>query len=492
MLRREFLRRGLAAGILLVRPHTARAATAAEPALARLAAGLRGRLIVPADRGYDAARRLFNARFDPVFPLGMAYCEDSEDVLVCLQWARREHAAVAVRCGGHSAAGYSTTPGLVIDVSRMNRIAGDAGRRQAVIEAGATLGAVYPALLGRGLTIPGGTCPGVGIGGLTLGGGIGYLTNLLGTASDNLLSLEMVTAGGEILECDESRNADLFWAARGGGGGNFGVATRFTFRARPVQRASYARHVWDLRDARAVVDAWQRWAPDIDARLTSTCEATATARPGPESAVTVTTLFDGPQAELSRRLEPFLHTARARPRRQLLSEGPYGDAVRFWLAREAPASQRATVKNKTDFITEPLPAKAIDILARWLVARGANGALASAGSVWMQALGGRYRHFAKDATAYVHRDARVLVQYSTHWAAGGIPATAQEHFRWINGFYAAMRPYASGEAYQNFMDPDLPNWPRAYYGSNLERLSRIKRDRDPDNVFHFEQSIPEA
>lgn len=498
MRRREFLRRtahaalaltGLAALDHLAGSPFAAAAPTSTRALRRLASDLKGRLVVPASPDYEAARRLFNTRFDGVRPLAIAYCRDAADVSVCLRWSAREHVQIAVRNGGHSAGGYSTTRGLVIDVSQMNHVSVDAGGR-AVLGAGSLLGRIYPTLLRLGLTIPAGTCPGVGISGLALGGGVGYLTNLLGTTSDNLVAVDLVTAEGRPVRCDEAHHADLFWACRGGGGGNFGVATALTFRAHRVDEAAYAVFDWDLADARAVLDAWQRWAPDSDDRLTSTCEASAAAgSPRQQATLTVSVQFTGPQRMLSTLLQPFLRDAGARPLRRTIRAASYEDVVRFWLSREAPGTQRATVKNKTHFITGLLPREGIERLVGALEARRKSGLLTTPGGFWMQALGGRYGRIAPEATAFVHRKARLLIQYLAKWESKAPAVTVDENLRWVNGFYRAMDPFASG-AYQNFMDPDLTDWATAYYGANLPRLSRIKRSVDPGNRFRFRQSVP--
>jgi FAD/FMN-containing dehydrogenase len=502
MLRREFLRRSLAAmlsagalaGLETLAAHAVagEATPASGRALRRLAAELSGPLIVPSSASYDAARRVFNTRFDRIFPAAIAYCTNAPDVQACLRWARRERVPIAVRNGGHSAAGYSTTHGLIIDVSRMNHVSADVAAGRVIIGAGALQGAIYPSLVRRGLTIPGGTCPGVGISGLTLGGGVGYLTNLLGTASDSLLGVDLVTAEGRLVRCDDRRLPALFWALRGAGGGNFGVVTALVFRPFPVHRATVAVLEWDLRDARRLVDAWQRWAMETGDRLSTTCEASthATASSAQAATITVSVQFAGSEGDLTRVLEPLIRATAARPRRRLVRDAPYAEVVAFWLSREAPASERATVKNKTHFANGPLPPDATDALVGALESRQAADMLTSPGGFWIQALGGRYARVGKETTAFVHRDARILIQYLTKWKPTDSNVVVRENLRWIDALYTAMRPFVSGGAYQNFMDPDLRTWPRAYYGANLERLVRIKRAVDPTNLFRFAQSIP--
>src|SRR5437016_6987719 len=198
---------------------------APPPHLHELRRGLAGDVLTPGSAGYDRARLLYSPRFDSIHPAAIVFCETVGDVVHTIRWARRYRVHLVARSGGHSYAGYSTTTGVVLDVSRLNRVRVE-GRR-AVVGAGALLVDVYSALAAHGLMIPAGTGPSVGIAGLTLGGGHGYAVRKLGLACDALLGLTIVTAAGEVLRCDERRHADLFWACRGGGGGNFGVVTSF-------------------------------------------------------------------------------------------------------------------------------------------------------------------------------------------------------------------------------------------------------------------------
>ncbi|HEY7415084.1 MAG TPA: FAD-dependent oxidoreductase, partial [Ktedonobacteraceae bacterium] len=188
-----------------------------------LAKSLQGMLVRPDSPQYMTAQQLFDPRYDNVQPQAIAYCSSPEDVQNCLALVRRFNLPFAPRCGGHSYVGYSTSKGLIIDVTKMNTVNVNTGNTTATIGAGTRLIDVYAALTQQGLILPAGSCPSVGIAGLTLGGGAGVLDRKFGLTCDNMLSAQVVTADGRILTCDASHNSDLFWALRGGGGGNFGV-----------------------------------------------------------------------------------------------------------------------------------------------------------------------------------------------------------------------------------------------------------------------------
>jgi FAD/FMN-containing dehydrogenase len=226
--------------------------------------------------GYDAARLLYSPRFDGTLPLAVVYCQSATDVSRTILWARQNNVRIAARSGGHSYAGYSTTPGVVIDVSRLASITVNAASGTAGIGAGARLMDVYRDLAARGVTIPAGSCPSVGIAGLVLGGGVGFAGRKLGLTCDNLRSFTMVTADGVVRPCNPQRNPNLFWACRGGGGGNFGIATRFTFTTHPVNTVTTFRAVWSWSDAARIVDAWQRWGPNAPDELFSLLSVEAT------------------------------------------------------------------------------------------------------------------------------------------------------------------------------------------------------------------------
>ncbi len=409
----------------------------------------------------------------------------------------------ALRSGGHSYAGYSTTTGLLIDVTRMNAVT--VNQNTATIGAGARLIDVYSTLAQRGLALPAGSCPTVGIAGLTLGGGVGVLGRKFGLTCDNLLSAQVVLADGRILTCDASHYSDLYWALRGGGGGNFGVVTSFTFQAHPLQSLSLFTLDWQWKDAAAVLGAWQRWAPPAPDELWSNFLLLTTADKSTDPIVRVNGTYVGSVNQLNVLLGQLLNAAGAVPASRyvwsdtvlsamLYEAGCYNRSVNAChLPSQNPQGQlqRAMDVAKSDYVTKVLPAQGISALVNAIARRQASP-VPGGGGIGIDAYGGAINRVAANATAFVHRSALFSIQYTTAWPAGASQAVIAQNRAWLTNTWQAMRPYASGEAYQNYIDPDLANWLQAYYGANLARLQHIKATYDPGNLFHFAQSIPPA
>jgi Berberine and berberine like/FAD binding domain len=378
----------------------------------------------------------------------------------------------------------------VIDVSRLASITVNAAAGTVGIGAGARLMDVYRELAAHGLTIPAGSCPTVGIAGLALGGGVGFAGRKLGLTCDNIRSFTMVTADGVVRQCNPNRNPDLFWAGRGGGGGNFGIATRFTFTTHPVGSVTIYRAGFSWSDAPRVVDAWQRWAPTAPDELFSLLSVEAT--DSGATHVGSSGQFFGTAPQLQALLASFF-AAGATPNTLEISTMPYIDAMLLWAGCSSAMHcslgdgvGRSTFAAKSDYVNTPLSSSGIDTLLHAVEARAATPAR---GSVLLDAYGGAINRVPEAATAFVHRDAAFSLQYIAGWApASGDPA-ALAASSWLQSTYAAMRPHVSGFAYQNYIDRELPHWGLAYYGSNYARLRKVKRRYDPNNVFRFAQSI---
>lgn len=439
--------------------------------------GASGHVVTPGDPGYDQARQIWNAMYT-AGPAEIVYCRDAQDVSSALTRALDRGAPFRVRCGGHSYEGYSTLDGgAVIDVTDMSRVTVSDDRKTAVIGAGGRLIDIYSALSAEGFAIPGGTCPPVGISGLTQGGGLGMLVRAEGMLIDSLLAVEMVDARGRVLTADKGNHADLFWACRGGGGGNFGIATSFTFRLVPVEVATVFTVTWTWDDFEEAMGAWERWASVADERISMLFV------PLPESAGLVTVLgeFRGTADELTPLLEPISKVGQ--PTVASNEYTSYIDAVNQVAKLEGPQATATTtrVKGKTSFVSDPLGPEAIRTFKEWM-AQAPSGAAPT-----IYAMGGAIRRVRPDETAFVHRDARFLIAYQTNWDS---PDDDQTNLDWCEGIYEAMRPYVKGGAYVNIPDRNLSDYLNAYYGDNLARLVEVKRAYDPDDVFHFAQSIP--
>jgi FAD/FMN-containing dehydrogenase len=504
--RRELLVRGgrVTAGVGIVSQAgwIGLASGRSAPSLASLRAAVKGRVVGRCDRGYRVAREPFNARFDSVLPLAIVYCEDAADVAATIRWTREHGVVVVARNGGHSYGGYSTTRGVVADVSRLNALRVDARAGTARVGAGKLLIDLYAGLARHGRLVPGGTCPTVGITGLALGGGVGLSSRKFGLTCDNVLGLEMVTAAGKLVRCDERHHSDLLWASRGGGGGNFGIVTALHLRTHPVDRVSTYQLQWRWSDAAAVIDAWQRLAPHAPDELTAVCKLVSARPPGSRRPPVIESYgqYYGPRDELATLIEPLIGVAP--PTLRQVENVPFLQAALAWaLCKDATVVAcrtpnlnshgivpRTAFRNKSNYITEPLDSRAIETALTWME-RWPGSSDPIGGSLQLNADGGVVNRVAPAATAFVHRDDLFHAQFIGHWTPRDPPRVARSVQRWVRGFHTAMQPFTSSFAYQDYIDPELRDWRHAYYGTNYERLTRIKRRYDPDNVFHFAQSI---
>ena len=468
---------------------------------AALAQDLSGSLVRPGEAGYATAKELFDPRFDSLHPAGVAYCGNPHDVATCLAFVRKYGVQVTARSGGHSYAGWSSTNGLIVDVTRMAGVAVSGGT--ATVGAGTRLIDFYNGLAAHGRVVPGGSCPTVGIAGLTLGGGVGVVSHAYGLTSDNVQSLQIVTADGQLRTCNASTNPDLFWACRGGGGGNFGVVTSFTFTTHPAGQIVLFFLSWPWSQAAQVISAWQSWAPHAPDELWSNLHlAAAPGGSGPSIEVGGTYLggVSGAYAQLERLYaavgsdpsSPFLEST-TWLHAMLVEAGCAGLTVNeCHLPTQVPGGQlsRASEYAKSDFFTRPLTSQGIGTLLSGVESlQQVSGAPGGSGGIAFDALGGAVNRVAPGATAYVHRNALFQAQYTTNWPLGsGAAGVARQH-AWQRAFWQSMRPYASGQAYQNYIDPDLTSWRQAYYGANYARLASIKAAYDPDRVFTFPQAV---
>jgi len=460
---------------------------------------LDGTLVTPSSPSYPAAKLVYNLRFADVDPAAVAYCATASDVRRCISFAR-DHGITAVpRSGGHNYGGYSTGTGLVVDVSRMNSVATTPATMTAVIGAGAQLVDVYDRLSGAGMLLPGGSCPTVGIAGLTLGGGIGVVGRKYGLTSDNLLALDVVTADGELLTCDSDHHADLFWASRGGGGGNFAVATSFTFGLHPLPELALFTVNWPWDAAAEVLGKWQDWMATAPDELWSNCQLQSAGSGGLN--VRSNGVFVGRPQSLTTALQPLLRAGA--PSSQFVGPDSYlhamlveagcenlsvgqchlsGEDTGGTLARSSFAATSA-------YLTSALSGAGIDAAVQAVERLQATVPSVGGGLVF-DPYGGAINTVAPDATAFVHRHALCAVQSSTSWGPGADSSTVEAAQQWLAQTADAMAPFVSRSAYQNYIDPTLADWAEAYYGSNLPRLVAVKRRYDPDDFFHFAQSVP--
>jgi hypothetical protein len=469
-----------------------------------LAHDLSGPLVRPGESAYNVDRRLFDPRFDSLKPAGIAYCRSPRDVGTCLAFVRKYKIPVAARSGGHSYAGWSSNNGgLIVDVTRMNSL--HVSGSMVTVGTGTHLVDFYNGLAARGRMVPGGSCPTVGIAGLTLGGGVGVIARAHGLTSDMLESVQIVTANGSVLTASAGENSDLFWACRGGGGGNFGVATSFTFRTVGSSDIVLFFLSWPWSQAARVLAAWQSWAPHAPDALWSNLHLSAATGGGTPS-IQVGGTYLGSVGGAAHLLDQLYAKAGSHPSGYFLERTSYQHAMMVeagcaslsveacHLPTQTPGGKLGRVPqfSKSDYFTRPLSGTAIATLIRGVEkVRSVAGAPGGAGGVAFDALGGAVNRVAPNATAFVHRDALFGAQYTTNWTASagtGGAGPVRQH-AWLRSFWSSMRPYASGQAYQNYIDPDLTNWRQAYYGANYPRLASIKSKYDPTRLFAFPQAV---
>jgi FAD/FMN-containing dehydrogenase len=444
---------------------------------------LPGEVVLPGAPGYEAARRPAAPLLPDRRPLAVVRCATAGDVAEVIALARRHGLVCAPRSGGHCFGGRSSTEGIVIDVSPMRSVSvsGDA----ATVGAGARLGAIYGSLAEHALTVPAGCGPTVGIAGLTLGGGLGILGRSRGLTCDNLLSARVVLADGRTVDCDEHHDADLFWALRGAGGGQFGVVTSLTFRAGPAPPATSFRLTWRPADAARVIGAWQTWAPagpdELAASLLVTVDGDVERPP-------VVTLFgamldaESATAELLGELAAMVG---AEPLSAATRHLPFHDTKRYLAGDDSTLS--AYTFSKSGFFNRRLPDEAITALVDHFTGERVPG---QARELDFTPWGGAYNRVPVHATAFAHRDAMFLLKQSAAVDVHAPPGERTAAREWLAGSHASVRRWGTGGVYPNFPNPDLTDWPRAYHGDNYARLRRVKARYDPDGFFRFHQAIP--
>ena len=468
----------------------------AGPDWSGLAGQLRGRLLRQTSSGYATTARLYNPRFDTTArPTAIVAAATASDVAVAVRFAADARVPFAVRSGGHSYPGWSTSPGLVIDVSSLAGVTVDTPRHTARIGAGARLVNVYAALAAKGVGIAGGSCPSVGIAGLTLGGGVGVLGRAWGLTCDAVQSVDIVTADGAARTVDPTHDADLFWALRGGGGGSFGAVTGFTVDVHPVPTVSTFYLQWPFAIAAEVVKAWQDWAYTVDSRLFSTCKLLADPRTDTRRALVAGTWI-GPSSDLSARLAP-LRAKLPKPSSTSIHAHTYADAMLLEAgcsgrsATSCLAGSLAPVKRQpfaatSSIVTGPLPSTAI-AMAVTHATEAMNVAGIYEGGVSFDSLGGAVGAVGGGATAFGHRAAVATAQYTATWTDTG--ASPARFDAYVRGFRSALAPWLGSAAYVNYADASIANFGPAYWGSNYPRLQTVKRAYDPHNLFTFPQSV---
>jgi FAD/FMN-containing dehydrogenase len=447
-----------------------------------LRAALTGTVLAPADTGYDVARQAWNAMVDR-HPALIAQCADAGDVATAIAFARRNGLEIGVKCGGHSVLGMSIPEGgLMIDLSRMNEVRIDPEARLAHVGGGALLGDLDRASTQHGLATTAGNVSHTGVGGLTLGGGMGWLARQFGMACDNVVEYEIVTAAGDTLTASASENPDLFWGLRGGGG-NFGVVTRFTFRLHPISgQALVIDFMYPLERAREVLRFFRAFAAAAPPQATPTAWI-GTTRDWPflppalhfKTLVNAGYVWVGDPAEGRALLAPF--RAAAEPVTESVDEMTY---VELQSSSDEPmANQKGRRYMKGHYLSE-LSNEAIEAF----IGRGGEGELPANGS--LQGYGGAIGQVGIGESAFSNRDAKFEFLTMTNWED---PAEDVARMAASRRYAAAMEPFSSGVYVNVLSDEGATGVRHAYESNTLARLTALKDRYDPDNVFHLNQNI---
>lgn len=479
--RREFIKQSLLAGAAMNilsgcrrKEKPGLSTPDVDPQLIRFfAQKLNGKVLTPTDSAYDAARKIgvWNPSTEK-HPLLIAQCADADDVARSIEFAREQKLVTAVRSGGHSFIGWSTCDGMVIDLSLMKSISVDPSKRVAIAGSGVLAHELVGAGAPLGLAPVLGECGMVGVAGLTLGGGLGWLSGLHGAACDNLLSANLTTLDSKSIPVSKDINSDLFWAIRGGGG-NFGVATSFEFRLHPVKNVYAGGLTYDMKDAAAVL----RFYREFMATAPDALQSLAFLYPAEKPALNVIHVYVGDDRAGEKLLQPFTTIAkviRNTMQRRLYTETftmpPYGE----FAATNFGATKGTYMQHLSD-----------DAIRASLESFSTAPAGCALG--FDHYMHGEVCRTAPDATAFNLRTPGALhVWVAAAWNNG---SDAEHYMNWAADTWRALQPYTGGRVYSNYVGHEVASLQDAVFASAVTRLSGIKKQYDPDNFLRLNHNI---
>ncbi|GGV93529.1 oxidoreductase [Streptomyces narbonensis] len=454
--------------------------TTTAPLLDTLRGAVRGTVVTRGDPSYDESRRVYNALHDRR-PAVVVHAVDAGDVMAAVLYAREHSLPLAVRGGSHSVAGFGTVDdGLVVDLSRMRGVRVDPEARTARAEGGATWGDFNHATHAFGLATTGGVVSTTGVGGLTLGGGMGHLARRCGLSCDNLIAADVVTAEGTLVSCDAERHPDLFWALRGGGG-NFGVAVSLAYRLHPVSDVFAGLTCYPLGPD--VVRGWQRMIEDAPVELNTILVIAL----GPEEPFlperwhgrpicAAFTCFSGPAADDEKVLARLDGLGPVVGR--FMERMPYPVINTLFDEQLPPGLFHYWKGNFSRDLTDG----AIDAHMEY---GGTMPSMESDTAIFP--IDGACHEVGPEETAFAYRDAVFSHSIGATWSTG--VADAEANIAWTRAYDKALRPHTEEGGYVNFMDTDDQDRVRVNYRQNFDRLRAVKRRYDPDNVFRLNQNI---
>ena len=444
--------------------------------------------IFPWDEQYEILRQNVNKRFI-LYPWVIAMCKNKRQVDKSFKNAIKYDIPICLRGGAHSYEPYSLCDGMVIDQSRRTGI--KINKNSVTIEPGALNGPTAYELSKKGLAFPTGTCANVGICGLLLGGGLGFLGRKYGLTCDNLLEFNIIIANGKEIIVNEKNNSDLFWACKGAGGGNFGIITSLTLKTHQIKKVIILELNWNKELLLNVLSTWLEWGPKSDVNLTTELNILAINFSN-KLPIQVTGVFIGKSiTKLKQIIEPLL---KLNPIEIKIWKTTYIDSVRHFTYQKFPSP---FFKNKSTYIIKQLPKEIASVIIKYMSLAGPNDRLE------IDCLGGAYSSKKSNESAYVHRDALAWIQWINRWGGNSDNITQNpwedltkinEKLTWLYSFYNEFRKVGGDSlkgAYVNCLESELINWPIDYYGNNLNRLIEIKKKWDINKIFNFPQGLSE-
>ncbi|MEJ2101204.1 MAG: FAD-binding oxidoreductase [Desulfobacterales bacterium] len=448
----------------------------------KLRSKVKGRIVLPGDPNYDEVRKIWNAMIDRR-PAVIVQCAEADDVPYAISFARENGLDISIRGAGHNIAGNALCDnGVMIDFSTMRHLRVDPGKRCAYVEPGATLADFDEATQAHGLATPVGINSTTGISGLTLGGGFGWLTRKYGMTIDNLVSANVITADGMKIRASENENTDMFWAIRGGGG-NFGVVTQYEFKLHPVGPEILAGLlVFPFEQAKQVLTQYREFVKSAPEEL-SVWVVLRKAPPLPflseavhgKEVVVLPIFYAGDITQGKKLIEPL--RSFGDPYGEHIGTQPYTEWQKVFDPLLTPGARNYWKShNFTD-----LSDNAFNSMIEFA------GKLPSPQcEIFIGLIAGAANHVPSDAMAYAHRDAKFVLNVHGRWDD---PTEDERCIDWARTFFKATAPYSSAGTYVNFMTEDESDRVTAAYGANYARLVQIKKQYDPENVFHLNQNI---
>jgi FAD/FMN-containing dehydrogenase len=436
-----------------------------------------GQVVTSSDASYESVRKVWNGLIDK-HPGAIAFCTTVEDIAACVRFAREREIEIAVRSGGHACAGTAVCDGgLVIDTSTMREVSIDSRSRTARALAGARWREVDIVTQAHGLATPGGTDSEVGIAGLTLGGGNGWLMGIHGATCDNVLAIDVVTADARIIRASADETPDLFWAMRGGGG-NFGIATAFEYRLYPVGPDVMGGMVtYPYSDARRVLQFFREFSKTAPDELT--VYACLVCTQAGEPAIGLAACYSGPMNRAEETVRPLRTCGKSKPIDDALRPMRYVE-LQSMMDAARPAGRMCAMRSH--FMRE-LPGGVLDAIVEHFPRTPSSSSVAI-----IEHCHGAIARVAPDATAFALRASPFHFEIIGFWDEASATGA---NLKWVTGFFAATEPYSSGEVYVNSLDQGESRI-REAYGPYYDRLARIKATYDPSNIFHCNQNIMPA